>query len=226
NDWIELGSSKNTYYVLNTFAEYTIDQIPNHAITVVGGFNQEFGRNHSLTTRATELVLPNIASLSATTGTKTNSDSKSELMLRGVFYRINYAFKEKYLFEANGRYDGTSRYPQESRFGFFPSFSAAWRISEEPFMSSTIGWLDNLKLRASYGELGNQNVGSYYPYISSMNSTTTNFLLGGGGNLTNMILPGGLVSNTLTWETVVSQNIGLDITLLNQQVDFSFDYFI
>src|SRR5690606_3118342 len=65
NDWIELGSSKNTYYVLNTFAEYTIDQIPNHAITVVGGFNQEFGRNHSLTTRATELVLPNIASLSA-----------------------------------------------------------------------------------------------------------------------------------------------------------------
>lgn len=226
NDWIQVGSSKNTYYVLNTFAEYTIDQIPNHAITIVGGFNQEVGKNHSITTRATELVLPNIASLSATTGTTTNSDSKSELMLRGVFYRLNYGFKDKYLFEANGRYDGTSRYPQESRFGFFPSFSAAWRISEEPFMSSTINWLDNLKLRASYGELGNQSVGSYYPYISTMSSTTTNFLLGGGGNLTNMILPGGLVSNTLTWETVISQNIGLDITLLNQQLDFSFDYFV
>ena len=226
NDWIQVGSSKNTYYVLNTFAEYTVDQFPNHFLQGIVGFNQEYGKNHSFLTRATELVSPNIASLSATTGTVTNSDTKNEVMLRGVFYRLNYAFKDKYLLEANGRYDGTSRYPQESRFGFFPSFSAGWRISEEDFMQSSVNWLDNLKLRASYGQLGNQNVGSYYPYISSMNSTTSTFLMNSGGSLTNIITPGGLVSNSLTWETVVSRNIGLDITVLNQAIDFSFDYFI
>ena len=93
-------------------------------------------------------------------------------------------------------------------------------------MSSTKNWLDNLKLRASYGQLGNQSVGSYYPYISSMTSNTSTFLLNSGGSLTNYISPGGLVSNSLTWETVVSKNIGLDFTMLDSRLDVNFDYFI
>jgi hypothetical protein len=92
-------------------------------------------------------------------------------------------------------------------------------------MDGTDGWLDNLKLRVSYGQLGNQNVGAYYPYISTMASGTSTFLLDGGGNLTNIISPGGLVSNTLTWETVVSKNVGIDFTL-KRKLDVSFDYFI
>ncbi|WP_236974143.1 SusC/RagA family TonB-linked outer membrane protein [Membranihabitans maritimus] len=226
NDWIESGSTKNTYYVINTFAEYTLEKWDDHFIKVLGGFNQEYGNYRGISTRSTQLISPNIPSLSATTGTRTNSDSKNEVMLRGLFYRVNYSFADKYLFEANGRYDGTSRFPEGSRFGFFPSFSAAWRISEEPFMNSAVNWLDNLKLRASYGELGNQSVGSYYPYISTMSPSTSTFLMDGSGVLTNMITPGGLVSNSLTWESVISKNVGLDITVLNQKLDVSFDFFV
>lgn len=226
NDQITVGSSKNTYYVLNTYAEYTMDQWTNHNLKAVVGFNQEYGKNHSIVTSATQLLAPNIPSLSAATGLRTNSDTKNEVMLRGVFYRLNYSFQEKYLFEANGRYDGTSRFPKDRRFGFFPSFSVAWRITQEDFMAGTRNWLDHLKIRASYGELGNQNVGSYYPYISTMGSGTSNFLLDGSGNLTNIVTPGGLVSNSLTWETVNSKNIGLDMSVLGTKLDLSFDYFI
>jgi TonB-linked SusC/RagA family outer membrane protein len=226
NDWIESRFSKNTYYVFNAFAEYTMEGISDHYAKALVGFNQEYGKNHRVTTRSTQLLHPNIHSLSATTGVKTNSDSKNEIMLRGLFYRLNYSYKDRYLFEINGRYDGTSRFPKEDRFGFFPSFSLGWRLSEESFMNNTRNWLDNLKIRASYGQLGNQSVGSFYPYISSMSPGTSNFLFGSGGALTNTIWPGGLVSNTLTWETVISKNIGVDVMLFNKRVDVGFDYFI
>ena len=226
NDWIQDSFTKNTYYVFNAFAEYEREDLGNHYLKALVGFNQEYGNYHSVTTKATELIYSDIHSLSATTGTKTNSDTKNEIMLRGMFYRFNYSYKDKYLFEANGRYDGTSRFPKDDRFGFFPSFSLGWRISEESFMSSTKNWLDNLKVRASYGQLGNQNVGSYYPYISSMETGTSTFLLDNSGNLTNYIAPGGLVSNSLTWETVVSKNIGLDFTVLKGKLDVACDYFI
>lgn len=226
NDWIEASFSKNTYYVFNTYAEYSRDDLGDHNIKALVGFNEEYGKNHSVTTRSTQLLAPNIQSLTATTGTKTNSDGKNEIKLRGLFYRLNYSYKDRYLFEANGRYDGTSRFPRASRFGFFPSFSAGWRISEESFMASTKQWLDNLKLRVSYGQLGNQSVGSYYPYISTMSSGTSAYLLDASGILTNMISPGGLISNMLTWETVASKNAGIDFTLFNRKLDVNFDYFI
>ncbi len=226
NDWIQSRFDKNTYYVFNAFAEYTMEGIGDHYAKALVGFNQEYGKTHRVTTRSTQLINPDINALSATTGIKTNSDAKNEIMLRGLFYRLNYSYKDRYLFEANGRYDGTSRFPKKSRFGFFPSFSVGWRLSEESFMNSTKNWLDNLKIRASYGQLGNQSVGSYYPYISSMSPGTSTFLLDGGGTLTNTIAPGSLVSNSLTWETVVSKNVGVDVTLFNKRLDMGFDYFI
>ncbi len=226
NDFMESRFDKNTYYVFNAFAEYTLAGKGNHEAKALIGFNQEYGKTHRVTTRSTQLIYPDINSLSATTGVKTNSDGKNEIMLRGLFYRFNYSYKNKYLFEANGRYDGTSRFPKKDRFGFFPSFSAGWRLSEEPFMNGTKGWLDNFKIRGSYGQLGNQNVGSYYPYISSMSPGTSTFLLDNGGTLTNTLAPGNLVSSTLTWETVISKNIGVDFTILNRKLDVSFDYFV
>ena len=225
NDYVESNFAKNTYYVFNAYAEYVRQDLGDHYVKGIVGFNQEYGRTHSVTTRSTQLISPIIHSLTATTGVKTNSDSKNEIMLRGLFYRLNYSFKDKYLFEANGRYDGTSRFPRDSRFGFFPSFSLGWRMSEESFMENTKDWLNNLKIRASYGQLGNQNVGAYYPYISSMASGLSTFLLDGAGTLTNYISPGGLVSNALTWETVVSKNIGIDFTV-RSKLDITFDYFI
>ena len=101
------------------------------------------------------MITPLITDISATTGVQTTGGSKSHVSLRGVFYRLNYTFRDRYLVEANGRYDGTSRFPKEDRFGFFPSVSVGWRLSNEPFMESATNWLDNLKIRASYGTLGN-----------------------------------------------------------------------
>ena len=95
-------------------------------------------------------ITGNLPSLSGSTGTASVTDCFDEYAIRGLFYRVNYTYDGKYMFEANGRYDGTSRFPKDSRFGFFPSFSAGWRISEEAFMKNTKSFLSNLKLRASW----------------------------------------------------------------------------
>jgi TonB-linked SusC/RagA family outer membrane protein len=149
---------------------------------------------------------------------------------------LNYIFKDRYLVEANGRYDGTSRFPKDDRFGFFPSFSLGWRISNENFMADTKSWLDNLKLRASYGELGNQllfeqiippppaPVPIYYPYIPTMESGTSPYMMS-SGNRIPYVSPAGLVSPTLTWETVATTNLGLDFSMFGSKLDVSFDVY-
>lgn len=224
NDWIRNRSWYNQDYVLNVYGEYTYDQLEDHYIKAMVGFNQEWERNTYVYARNYELITPLITDLNATVGTQQADGSKSHVTLRGVFYRLNYQFRDKYLLEANGRYDGTSRFPKDSRFGFFPSVSVGWRISQEGFMANTRSWLDNLKLRLSYGELGNQLLGSNrYPYIASMGIGMSPYLLEGGR--IPYVSPAGLVSPSLTWETVATKNIGLDITTLNQRLDVSFDYY-
>ncbi len=224
DDWINNISDYNQYYVLNTYAEYTVDQISNHYIKGMVGFNQEWGRNTFSRSLARSLITPLVTDLNATTGTQQTFGGKSHVSLRGVFYRLNYIFKDKYLFEANGRYDGTSRFPKDDRFGFFPSFSVGWRISQESFMEGTRNWLDDLKIRASWGELGNQLLGNdYYPYVATMGISSSPFMLSTGR--IPYVSPANLVSPTLTWETVVSKNLGIDLTLLSQRLDFSFDVF-
>ncbi len=224
NDFIQNITDNDQYFVLNTYADYTIDQ-GSHYFKAMVGFNQEWGRNQQIVSQAFSLVTPQITDLNATVGAQQADGSKSHVALRGVFYRVNYIFKDRYLIEANGRYDGTSRFPKDDRFGFFPSFSAGWRISEEAFMSGTSSWLDNLKLRASYGTLGNQLLGdNYYPYIPSMGIGSSPIMLS-AGTRSPYVSAAGLVSPTLTWETVVTQNLGLDFTMLGNRLDFSFDIY-
>ncbi len=195
------------------------------------GFNQEWGRNNRVFAQARQLVTPLVPDLNTTVGTQQTGGGKDQITLRGFFYRLNYSFMDKYLLEANGRYDGTSRFPTDSRFGFFPSVSVGWRISNEGFLAGTRTWLDNLKLRASYGELGNQTIlnsnGSqnWYPYIATLGIGQSNYIMA-GTNRTPYVSPAGLVSPDLTWETVVTKNIGVDITMLNQRFDVSFDAYI
>jgi len=225
DDFIDNRSDYNQYSVLNAYAEYSIDPSPSHSIKAMAGFNQEWGRNQFSRAVARGLITPLVPDLNATTGAQQTFGGKSHVALRGAFYRFNYAFKDKYLFEANGRYDGTSRFPTEDRFGFFPSFSAGWRISEESFMAGTRKFLDNLKVRASYGTLGNQLLGNdFYPYIATMGISASPFMMS-SGNRTPFVSPAGLVSPTLTWETVISKNLGLDFTMLDQRLDASFDIY-
>ena len=128
------------------------------------------------------------------------------------FGRLNYNFKERYLFEANLRYDGSSRFAPKHRWGLFPSFSAAWRISEEPWMQDAKHVLSELKVRASYGTLGNQNIYSYYPTvqlltISSISANDIIYPIVGLNTLAN---------EDITWETSEMYDIGLDMTLWNK----------
>ncbi|MEX1238635.1 MAG: SusC/RagA family TonB-linked outer membrane protein, partial [Cyclobacteriaceae bacterium] len=231
SDWIQNESNNDQYYVLNTYADYTIDNDTDHFFKAMAGFNQEWGRFQYVRALAFSLITPSIPDLNATTGAKESDGSKQHTALRGVFYRLNYIFKDRYLIEANGRYDGTSRFPKDDRFGFFPSFSVGWRISNESFMSSTNSWLDNLKLRASYGELGNQllfqsdgRTPIYYPYIPTMPSGNSGYMMS-AGIPSPYVSPAGLVSPTLTWETVATKNLGLDVTLLGNKLDMSFDIY-
>ncbi len=227
-DFIINNIDYDQYYVINSYAEYTPEFSEDHYVKAMVGFNQEWGRYTAQSARAFSLITPLITDLNATVGNQEVGGSKQDVSLRGVFYRLNYIFKDRYLFEANGRYDGTSRFPKEDRFGFFPSFSVGWRISEEPFMAGS-NLFDNLKIRASWGTLGNQtikigNQQVYYPAIATMGIGSSPYMFTGGSR-TPFVSPAGLVSPNLTWETVVTKNLGLDFSILNQRLDFSFDIY-
>jgi TonB-linked SusC/RagA family outer membrane protein len=229
NDWINNRTDNDQYYVVNTYADYTLGTSTSHYLKLMAGFNQEWGLFKYIRSQAYGLITPSITDLNATTGNQETYGGKQHTALRGVFYRVNYIFKDRYLIEANGRYDGTSRFPKEDRFGFFPSFSVGWRISNEQFMTGASSWLNELKVRASYGELGNQLLFSgnnpvYYPYIPTMGSNTSSFMMSAGSRIP-YVSAAGLVSPTLTWETVATTNFGLDFTLFNNRLDVSFDIY-
>ncbi|WP_339924675.1 TonB-dependent receptor [uncultured Cyclobacterium sp.] len=225
NDFINEEARYNQYYVFNAFADYKFSLPEVHNLTTMVGFNQEWGNNKFIRAQANTLLTPLITDLNATTGLQQTYGSSSHVSLRGAFYRVNYIYDERFLLEANGRYDGTSRFPSDSRFGFFPSFSAGYRISNENWMAGTKSWMDELKIRGSYGTLGNQLLGNnYYPYIPTLGTGQSGFMLS-AGQRTPYVSAAGLVSPTLTWETVVSQNIGVDFTLFGGKIDASFDVY-
>ena len=152
-----------------------------------------------------------------------NGGGQSSYALFGFFGRINYDYKGKYLVELSGRYDGTSRFPRGQRWGIFPSGSVGWRISEEPFFSPVKNWWNNLKLRFSYGSLGNQQVG-YYDYIRSVSLGTQSYLFGDERSSTATF--GAPVASNLTWETVQQMNLGLDMAFLSNRLTFTGEGYI
>lgn len=146
----------------------------------------------------------------------------------GFFGRINFDYKGIYLLEANGRYDGSSRFPAGDQWAFFPSFSVGYRFSEEPYFKSlkdTQIWT-NGKIRASYGHIGNEAVGEYM-FLSTINrvsSSNVSWLNSSGAKVNQMYTP-DLVSSTLTWERVITTDIGLDLGFFNNSLNFTFDWF-
>lgn len=224
NDEVQTQRIFNQYYVINTFAEYLLEDIPSHYFKAVVGFNQELGLYSSMSASATDFASEQIPVLGATTGEEVVGGSKDHVALRGAFYRVNYIYRDKYLIETNGRYDGTSRFSKNSRFGFFPSVSVGWRITEEPFMQGLRNYVDFAKIRASYGELGNQLLGNdYYTYIAPMTVNSDNFIFNTGPS-THVSMPDSKAS-TLTWESVATKNLGFDLAFLNQRLNATFDIY-
>ena len=231
DDWIENFTNDRRGYVINTFAEYKMKQFTRHELTALVGFNQEQENYKFVRTRARSLISPDITDINATVGTQETFGGAVHAALRGAFYRVKYIYDERYLIESSGRYDGTSRFPADDRYGFFPSVSVGWRISNEAFMAGTSSWLDNLKIRASYGELGNQVIQQginnyaqiYYPYIATLGIGNSPYIM--SNSRIPFVSAPGLVSPTLTWETVATRNLGLDLTMFGNRFDASFDVY-
>lgn len=214
---------------VNLYATYTNTFADAHNLKVMGGGQWETYYHKKLTAIGYDLLSQDLNDqnlLSADeAGVKRmeTSGGQSEYALLGFFGRINYDYKGKYLIELSGRYDGSSRFPKGQRYGFFPSGSIGWRISEEPFFAPLKGWWNDLKLRASFGSLGNQQVG-YYDYIRSVTLGTQSYLF--GGNKSSIATFGNPVASDLTWETVQQKNIGLDMAFLENRITFTGEAYI
>lgn len=220
-DQLKESIQNNNYHVINLFGNYE-KTIGRHGFKAMAGFNQEERLFKTYSGSGTELLSETLNDLNFVTGENIVGGGASEWALRGAFYRLNYVFNDKYLFEASGRYDGTSRFAKSDRFGLFPSFSAGWRISEENFFSPLKKVVENLKVRYSYGVLGNQDVATY-AYISSMSTGKINYLVNGGKlNVVNNPAP---VASSLTWEKTATSNIGVDADFLSNRLNLVFDIY-
>ncbi len=232
-DYYERKNINKDYYSFNAYTEYENTFGGKHYLKGMMGYNQELTKYNMFLGRRSEMLSPEYPSLSLGVGQHYVEESQYEWALRGAFFRVNYIYDSRYLFEINGRYDGTSRFPSDHRFVFLPSFSAAWCISEEAFMAPARNWLDNLKLRASYGVLGNQmltatswaNNRKYYTYVPIMESDMANYWLFSGDGKSPYIKPPYLITTDLTWEKSATVNAGIDLTLFDQRLDMSFDWY-
>jgi len=214
-------SEKNTYNALNIYSEYTY-QYKQNTFKLMAGFNQEkYYWQQFYETRA-EMINQNLPSISGGVGDIYVDDAYSEYSVRGGFYRFNYDYAGKYLFETNGRYDGSSKFPKTSRFGFFPSISAGWRISEENFMNWSRNCINNLKFRISWGNIGNQNIAPY-SYVPSMAPYVANWLVD-NNRVYTLGMP-SLVSSSFTWEKVQTLDFGVDLTMLNNRLNVTYDWY-
>lgn len=211
-------------HVVNAYLNYN-KSIKDHAFGVTAGINYENKKHHRLMGQKYDLISTSLNDLNLGTGDALATGDQYEYELFGAFFRVNYDFKDRYLLEVNARYDGTSRFKSGKRYGFFPSVSAGWRMSEETWFAPARDFIDNLKIRASYGSLGNQVTKSnYYPYISSMAASLSTWLIDGQKSY-NVGIPDP-ISDNLTWEKATTTNVGLDFTILKNRLNFTGDYYI
>lgn len=224
DDYLRKYKQHTNYNSINVYATYNKD-FGNHHFKVMAGFNQESSYQETLDTYSYNQAVLDVPAMSSGTGTIKATDSYSEYAIRGGFFRVNYNYLDKYLLEVNGRYDGSSKFPKSSRFGFFPSVSAGWQIAQERFMNSTRHWLDGLKLRASYGVIGNQNINPYtFTPSMSVNNKATSWIIDDTYVTSISSLP-ALVSQNFTWEKVGTINVGLDVNLFNNHLSGVFEWY-
>ena len=211
------------YQAINLFATY-LKSLGQHNFNLTAGMNQEQSHYEAQSETSSGMINRNLPSISGTTGLipLIGSDTYLEYANMGTFARLNYDFNNKYLFQVNGRNDGSSKFPNGHRYGFFPSVSAGWRISEEKFMKVLKPILNEFKLRGSVGTVGNQNIGDYQ-FFGGMTSYNPNWLFSGAQVGTLNAPP--LVSNSFTWETVKTVDWGFDWGMFNNHFTGTFDWY-
>ena len=217
--------SSTDKYSINVYADYNQTFNEKHNFSALLGINQEEESYAGSSISLEKMLDPYILnpSLVEDVTANTSSNSHSEVSARALFGRIMYNYMGKYLIEADARYDGSSKFPKDSRFQFFPTVSLGWRVSDEKFMEWSREWLDNFKIRASWGRLGSQP-SSEYPYQSVFNLVEGYFLFDGTRYPTGISTP-SLVNPNLTWEKSTTKNLGFDFTFLKNRLTFSADIF-
>ena len=231
-----LKDGRDTYenYVYDFYANFHRTFANVHNVSAVVGTNYERGHYKFVEPSGRDLTSEVLNDLSLSTGDKSVKSSQNEFALMGYFARLSYDYAGKYLVEANMRYDGTSRFPRNHRWGFFPSLALGWRISEEAFFEPVRPTISNLKLRASVGSLGNQitdnsakfNNNTFYPYmrlITLKPTTNLNYIFDNAQAVYASL--GAPTSGSLTWETIVTQNVGLDVGLFNNRLSLVLDVY-
>ena len=213
----------------NLYATYTDTFKDAHHLKVMGGTQFETYSNKKITTIGYDLLSQELNDQNLVSGdeegvkrTETGG-GQSEYATLGFFGRINYDYKGKYLLEVSGRYDATSRFPLGQRYGLFPSFSLGWRVSDETFFSPLKTWWNDLKVRLSYGSLGNQQVENY-GYIRSVALGVQSYLF--GANKSSVATYGAPVASTYTWETINQKNLGVDLAFLDNKITFTGEVYI
>lgn len=191
-----------------------------HDVSALVGYEQMTFKYNDFSTNKLGLSEPSVGDLNAAVEPYSSSGYRTEYASRSFFGRATYAYDNRYLFEANLRYDGSSRFAPEHRWGFFPSFSAGWNIHKEGFMSGTSGWLDNLKFRASWGKLGNNSIGNY-DWQSTYGTTKYSF----GGEILNGISITAIKNYSLTWEETGVANVGFDLGFFNNRLTGTVDLY-
>jgi TonB-linked SusC/RagA family outer membrane protein len=210
------------YEVVNLYTQAQ-KQLGSHFISGLVGYNQEHFRSNSFSASRKQLISNGLPSLNLATGDQTVTESVAEWAVQGLFYRVNYNFKERYLLELNGRYDGSSRFAPGRRWTFVPSASAGWMISQEKFFAPVKELLamDMFKVRGSYGILGNQAAANEYDYFAKMSSGKTSQIL--GGSQPTYVNPPAAISSNFTWEKVSTVNFGADLSFFKNRLEINFD---
>jgi TonB-linked SusC/RagA family outer membrane protein len=239
---IATASQDRAYYatgrlLVNTFNTYATYQnrFGDHNLKVIAGVNAEDDENIGFYSQRLGLLDPSQPELGLTYGTPTigvanlntpdswSQNGHGKQAFAGYFGRINYDYKGKYLLELNGRYDGSSAFSPLDRWDFFPSASVGYRISQENFMDFSRSFLSDLKIRGSYGTLGNQDVGGNY-YLRTMNGARANWL-DNSGTYVQYITQPSAVANALRWEKVSTVDFGLDARLFNNHIGVTVDWY-
>jgi TonB-linked SusC/RagA family outer membrane protein len=223
NDLQQMDRSTQ-YMVTNIYGEYEPKFSKDHYVKILAGYNYEQSTYKRLEAVRNGLIFEDATDINLALGQSIlTSGGYEQWAILGGFYRLNYAFKDRYLVELNGRYDGSSKFPSDQRYAFFPSVSAGWRVSKEPFWKVNPDVITDLKIRASYGSLGNGNINSY-AFQEKFGITQSGRIL--GGVRPQQTSQPGVIPAGLTWETSTTQNIGLDIAFLKNRLNFSGDAYV
>ena len=226
------ANTKSNHYNWNIYSNYQFS-VSDHNFNVMAGFQSDHEISKSFSVLRTGVQDPSLPVLDLTTGLDTMGEAKAPVIsgnayqwsTAGFFGRLNYDYKGKYLFEANLRYDGSSRFRSDSRWTWAPSFSAGWNIAQEDWWEKLRPTVNLLKLRLSYGTLANQNTAGYYPTYRTMTLGTSNGTWLQNGEYVNTARVGSLISSALTWEKVTSYNAAVDFGAFNNRLTGSAELF-